>query len=480
MDKLDSEPLTKPKTLKNKYSYKNFITFSLQISSLYFIDLIPVSLSFFLLKAKHDNLITASFGFGLTYQSFCFVFVYGFTEAFGVFGSRYFGARNFTNFSILIFQTIAMMLIFMILSFSLMIFSPEIQSALGIDALLASNVSWFLHMNMIERAFDCFNTLGRHVLISQEISSVFIRVNVVCISAFITVAFLFIHVLDFGLGGYVIARYTKTLTETFMQIYYIKTLSHESILKIPPFRSLFQNARRTIFFYLYTAFGIYGQIMALEVSSNFAAVGNSLADTSAWMSFINVIYYCSFIGLGMTNTFRTHANIQKGKHNIDRMLWITKLYWKYAILTGFVLAFIIFVCARYIGSFFTEDPEALSSLAKLLRMYAFLVCIDFNLSYCGMVLRLFDRAWQQSLCAAVYFPVVMIVLSTISTYKYGLGNHGIFACYAFSVITTYLMILFLNVYASQRYKEEFFERASLSHLGSDLELTNYSFELGYK
>lgn len=480
MEKSDKELLTKPKGMKDKYSYMKFITFSLQISSMYFIDLIPISFSYYLFKEKHDNLLTAAFGFGLTYQSFCFVFIYGFTEAFGVFGSRYFGAKKFNDFTVLIFQTLLLMLVFMILSFSLMIFSPEIQASLGIDYLLANQVSWFLHMNLVERAFDCMNTLGRNILVSQEISSVFLKINIICIAVFFALSFTCIHILDFGLGGYVIARYGKTLTETLISAYYIKTMSHKDILKIPSFKSLFINLRRIVLFYLYTAFGIYGSVMALEVSSNFAAVSNTLADTSAWMSFINCIYYCSFIGFGMTNTFRTHANIQKGKHNIDRMIWITKRYWTYAIFTGLGLGAIIFVFSKNIASFFTSEADTLQSLSTLLRLYSFLVFIDFNMSFCGMVLRLLDRAWQQSICAAVYFPIIMIILSTISTYKYKLGNKGIFASYAFSVVTTYLFILILNWKASKGYKEEFFERASLSQLNSDLEITNYSFELTHK
>lgn len=474
MEKEEEKQLIKTNTNANKYSYINFITFSLQISSLYFIDLIPISFSYYLLKAKQDNLLTAAFGFGLTYQNFCFVFVYGFSEAFGVFGSRYYGARNFNSFNIILFQTLGFMFLFLILSVSLMVYNLEIQRALGINELLANKVSWFLYCNILERVFDCLNTLGRHTLISQEITSVFFRINVMCILSFFIIAYVCINILNFGLGGYVIARYTKTLMETVLELYYIKKLSNESIMQIPALNSLSQNFKRTFLFYIYTAFGIYGTIMALEVSSNFAAVSNSLADTSAWMSFINVVYYCSFIGFGITNTLRTHANIQKGKHNLEKMMWITKLYWKYAIASGLGLGIILFVFSRTIASFFTERPETLNSLASLLRLYAFLVCIDFNMTFCGMVLRLFDRAWQQSICAAIYFPIVMILLSSISTYKYKLGNYGIFACYAFSVVSTYTMILILNIKAGKIYKEEFFERPSLSQLGSDLELTDLS------
>lgn len=466
--------LIEDKAQDEKYSYSNFIKFSFQICAVCFLDIIPVSFSYYVLKQKQDNLVMAALGFGLTYQTFCFSFLYGFSEAFGVYASRYFGAKNYGAFTTLIFQTVAIIGVFMIVSLSLMIFSPEIMEWLQIDKELRMPVTYFLYKNIVERIFDTYNTFGRNILVSQGIVKAFLYINIICLSLFFVIAYICFTWLDMTLEGYIIARYAKTFSETILLIYFIKTSSNKNIFVLPSFHSFFGNLKKITIFYVYAAFGLYGEYLAIEASSNFAAAGGTLSEAGAWMSFINVLYYFNFLGVGMGSTLRTHLNMQKGKHNIDKMFWIAKLYYKYAYLSGIILAVILFTFARTVAYQFTLDSETLDNLTFLLRFYSCFLFIDFNLGFSGVFLRTLDRAKAQFFCTAIYFPIVMITSSSISTYKFHLGNTGIISCYATAVLSTYVLIIYLIVITKDRYKEEFFNRPSLTDLPSNLSFTSLS------
>ena len=79
-------------------------------------------------------------------------------------------------------------------------------------------------------------------------------------------------------------------------------------------------------FYLHSGFGIYGEIITVEASALFAAYTQDLSQTSVYADLINIIYFIGFFGIEFCNTLRTHCNIEKGKHSIEGMTHIIKMY----------------------------------------------------------------------------------------------------------------------------------------------------------
>ena len=439
----------KPLVVDNKeesnasYSYFNFILLSLRVSSIYFIDSIPLTFTFYMLRNKGDLYLTSTLGLSLTYQAFSFSFLYGFGDAFGVLGSRLWGAKKYSEYTVLYFKSILLTAIGMLASQLFILWSPTILKALCIGDDLTSRVVWFLKWVMVERAIDIFNTMGRCVIVSQELSGVFIYINVACLTVFFVTSVTCFTYLQMGLGGYIIARYAKNITEAALQLYFLLKNAKPEMLFVPSRSEITTGLYSMISFYLYSGFGIYGEIMAVEATTQFAAYSGDLTQISAYVSFINIMYFFMFIGLGMFNTLRTHCNMEKGRGNIPKMMWIAQLYYKFNFLTTFALSIFIYTFAYQIARLFVKDEVAVANLVHLLRIYVFILPVDFNLSFSGTFLRTLDRANQVFYCTAIYFPVVMIISASVCTYGLGLGNNGLVGSYTVAVLSTYSIIVYL-------------------------------------
>lgn len=426
-----------------KYSYISFVLLSLRISSIYFIDSIPLTFTYYMLGSRGDLYLTSTLGLGLTVQCFSFSFIYGFGDAIGILGSRLYGAGKHSEYTVLFGKTMVLMLTCLIVSETSIILSPITLRALGIREDLSARVVWFLRCNMAERAIDCFNTIGRCVIVSQELSWVFLYMNVICLSVFFITSTTCFTVFHMGVGGYVIARYGKTITEFILQIYFMMNYAEKEMLYVPKLSAVFSGIHKILPFYLYSGFGIYGEIMAVEASSQFAAYSGDLSQLSAYVSLLNIIYFLGSIALGMNNTLRTHCNIEKGRKDITKMFWTAKLYYKYAICTAIGFSFLVFTFAYKIASVFTTDRDTIGNLTHILRIYAFILPVDFNMGFSGTFLRTLDKANQLFYCNAIYFPSIMMVSASITTYGYHLGNNGLLASYILSVGSTYSIVLTL-------------------------------------
>lgn len=427
----------------DKYSYYNYIKSSFQITSIYLIDSIPITYTFYMLKYKNDLYLSSALGLGLTYQCFSFSFIYGFGDAFGVLGSRLYGSGDFSAFNVLCFKSIVLIFLCLVASESCMLASPHVLRWLGIDQELINRIYWLLCWNMVERAIDCFNTVGRCVIMSQDLSKVFLPMNLICLTVFFIFACIGFNYFGWGLGSYIMARYAKTITETVLQIYFLIRYAHSEMLFLPSLRELGSGVLDILALYLFCGFGLYGQIMAVEASSQFAAYSGDPSQISAYVSFINILNIFALIGCGMTCTMRTHCNYEKGQNNIKKMFWVAKIYYKYSIISGIGFGCLLYTYSYRLAIVFANDAKTVDNLASILKVYAFVLVIDYNLSFSSNFLRTLDRANEVFYCTAIYFPIVMITGASIVTYKYGMGNMGLLGCYSVGVVSTYCIIMAL-------------------------------------
>ena len=213
---------------------------ALPISLNYFIDYIPFTITLILFKYLGDTKTQEILGLSLTYFNFSFGHLIGIQDVVGIRCSKEFGKKDFKSFWTKFFVFILIDLFLLIFSVISVVFSGNILNFAGIENEISENLVPLLLKLLIIKIIENFNNLLKGILVAQKISQIFFYTNLISVSLFSFLSFLFIINFNFGINGFVFAFFIKIITENIMLL---TILSKKNKIKfyLPNFKNLFSD-----------------------------------------------------------------------------------------------------------------------------------------------------------------------------------------------------------------------------------------------
>ncbi len=128
------------------------------------------------------------------------------------------------------------------------------------------------------------------------------------------------------------------------------------------------------------------------------------------------------MALGMSMTPFISQNY--GACRLDRIREAVGLAYRFALLYGGGVAVLFFICARPLGALFSSDPRVVDVLVAYIRIISFGYGLMETHRYSGMILTGMHRPMSATLLNAIRVLVLLIPLSCLGAYLYGV--RGVF------------------------------------------------------
>lgn len=153
----------------------------------------------------------------------------------------------------------------------------------------------------------------------------------------------------------------------------------------------------------------YGEWISFELNTFLAALTHKNANILAWRLTLNICSYLYYFIQGMVICLRTYTLIEIGQFNMNGMYQINKSCIVYSIILIFFISTFFQIITPYIIGLYSNDPEVLRLLETSLRIYCFVIYIDFLYNNLNTLIRIIRKEQIQFLISAVLGPIISLV-----------------------------------------------------------------------
>lgn len=240
-------------------SFWTFTVNSLSLGFSLLLDAIPISLTFFLLLGKEDQLIVLTITLTLAFYIFAFGFLVGIQEAIGLRCPVLFGQKNHSAFSASLYRFALINGIMVSVSIVIVLSSFSILEMINIDPELSQRVYRLMLVLLPVKILENVTIILKGVLLSQKVFKPSVTINVIALLVFSCMGMLLIRYMDLEITGFTIALYSKVVTETFMLLLTIEKYISTEYLRCPSFTEIRKDFLSELKFTAFVSLSQYGE-----------------------------------------------------------------------------------------------------------------------------------------------------------------------------------------------------------------------------
>lgn len=407
---------------------------------------LPVVACFVLIGSIGDTVAVTVYGLSYSiYNMFCLCFIIAILEVAGANCAKEYGAGNFRGMASFFYKTLLLIVIVVLGYYFFIQFTFQILVFLNIEEDLALRTAALTQMSWLFNAILSFNMLLQTYLMSQDVLSELTYLNVGSIALVVLLGKFLIIDCGLGLAGMV---YTKLVQESLTFVYLCWVMlakANKETLILPSADLIMDNMQHFVRKNIFSLLGVYGEYLAFEINTFFAAQLRNVNDIACWYTFDNyfmMVYFCS---LGISNTFRTKIGQAVGEGRIQYARRKSMAFYLYTFLLSNVVLVVSWVYAEPIARVFLNNPEVTPKIAvciKIMSFYLFAMLVLYSFFAMFRILNM-DRYFFQM--SAIVFPLLGGVLVWVLAFGFGMGLNGIVIGQGlgFDIVT---LLFFIKVY----------------------------------
>ena len=412
-----------------------------------------------------DPISLGAFGIASTIMNMIFnAVILGIQETFGVKASKFFATKNFVDFNKIFWKTVFLTTILIFLFAILAVYSTDLLIFINIQPQIAIPAGELLIKSIPFLIFLGFNQVLQNCISVQKKENYLFIMNITSIFLVLIIAPIFIIKLNYREIGF---AYTKLIQESINFIYFIiiiyKKCDHRAI-SIPTLK-IFSNFKNYIKELSITILSFYGECIAYEVNTYFAAILNDIDQLATWVTLMNygVIIYFSSIGLSFTVRNMISHRLHEKKKNVreDFMVFVF-----YIFVIALVVIIFQIVFRDNLASFFTSYKKIHPLFEKIMFIYVLNVFPTLVLYTLNTVLRVIDQNCFQFFINTFFLPIIIVFTSYFFCIYQNMGVIGLFwSCGICKSLTVVILIIALFFKFSWDVKnKEFYDEEEIQHL----------------
>ena len=424
------------------YILKNALPISLN----YYIDKIPFTMTFILLKILNQEKEQAILALTISYLNFSFAHLQNMESVIGIKCAKNYGKKNYQKFwdSFFIYTFINYLLF--IQSFIAVYFSKEILIFLKVDFLIVDVISTLLKKIFILKLIENFSKILRGVLIAQKITHIFLYTNITNFIIFFSLNYITMINLNLSLNGFLIAFYAKTISEFLILIFLLK--KNNKIKFYYPTKKIFKNFVKKLKFTINICFGRYGITMGIESQTYYTTLTkiNKIQNINSWYFFFNIIAYVYYIAQGGLSLFRTYTSYYYGQGNRKKFERVWKKLFRIIFCYKYFFVLLLGFFAYDVAELFTNDQLTKDLVVFLLRVYMFISPVGLIYDFYSMLLNVMGYDKCVFRISTILFPCCMITFGYLFCIYFGFGVKGLGFSFLLS-LTSYSVVVLVVFYS---------------------------------
>jgi len=433
---------------------KEFVLTSAPLIGSQIAMVLPVITCFVLVGSIGDTVAVTVYGLSYSiYNMFCLCFIISILEVAGANCSKEYGAGNYRKMASFFYKTFLLIVMVVIGYYFFIQFTYEILVFLNIEPDVATKTATLTQMSWLFNSILAFNMLLQTYLMSQDVIAELAYLNIGSILIVILFGKLFIVDLGYHEIGIV---YTKLIQEILSFIYLVYLMmrrANKETLVLPSTSLFLDELQPFLKKNVFSLLGVYGEYLAFEINTFFAAQLHNVADIAAWYTFDNffiMVYFCS---LGISNTFRTRIGQAVGEGRIAYARRKSIAFYFYTFVLSNVVLILSWIYAEGISRVFLNNDEIIPKIAMCIRLmsfYTYAVLVLYSFFAMFRILNM-DRYFFQM--SAIVFPSLGAVLVWLFGFGMGYGLNGIVVGQGvgFDIVT---LLFFIKVYYQTDWEQQ--------------------------
>ena len=324
-------------------------------------------------------------------------------------------------------------------------FSYDILVFVKIDQRIAERTAKMMIITNFSLPLQVANQILQTYLSSQQVTTPFFFSNI--ISFFITLYFgkKFIITDNYREIGFCYTRIVQELFNIIFTIVVMVIFADRESLIWPNKKLAFKNFSKHFFLCLKTSFVFYGESLAFELNTYFAARLGSISDLAVYIAINNSMMFIFYISIGFSNTFRANLGNALGAGSIQKARSNSFIYTIYVLLFSFILIFFINKYRENIAFFYSGNIETLPTVVRGVEAYYWNVFPTFILYSQNSVMRFLDKNDMAVSLNCIIMPILVVIFSGFLAFKTELRPVGLIYGFGISKIVI-LVFLFYIIY----------------------------------
>lgn len=373
-----------------------------------------------------DPVALAAYGLMCTIINITFNgFTLGVQESIGVMTAKLFGANKVDEINGYFWKAMCLTTIlavifhiFTYLSYDLMILiSVQDEVALPCANVLKKS-AFFIYFQGINGVFNNFFS-GMHI------TRPIFYLNIV--SIFIVFFFAKMYILEWGFREVGFA-YTKLTQEMINTCFYVTLLVRNTdtrTWKWPSAKQFFGGFWTYMKHNVYTSLSFYGELIAYEVNTYYAALLHDVVELATWVTVMNFAGLFYFGSIGFANAIRNMIGHRAVKKQIKEAKADSFHYIIYVLGVSLIIIALVAYNSELIAQVFTASDDLVDKVSYNIRIYCFnlfptLILLSFNTLY-----RVVGRDEIQFAVNIIAFPIAIIIVSYLFCFTLGLKVAGL-------------------------------------------------------
>lgn len=421
----------------------NFINYtknSFSLASNHILDLIPFTLTYIFLQRDRNQLTLPILSLSCSFYILTMGFLPGFEEAIGIRCSVPFATQDYRKFVTRLWRLGLINLMMLCFSIAIVLKAEIFLELLGLPGGLTGYIATFCKWMLCAKLIENFSHLGKGILMAQQAYNQFMVINATTLFVFVVVNFMLVCRMRMSLYGFLIAYYTKIILEFAMVVYGVLRYSHKELFKIPKFTDIISGFISELKSTSCIVLAVYGEWVADEVYTIFAARTGKLENIHVWTLFINLWLYIYFIIMGLTSCMRSFTSLAIGDFvGVKRTMVQCAIY--AAVIIG-IISVLLAVFSDHIASILAIEFDVYSGLALCLRFYSLIVFWDCGFASLSTVTKLIKKMDVQFVVAAIIYPICSTFYGYLFCFCFNMEVVGLQLALLFTTATCSTLLWF--------------------------------------
>ena len=396
-----------------------------------------------------DSVSLSSYGLATTIINIGFSsFLMGIQESLGVVCSRLYGAKHYNEMWRYLWKSLIFVFIITILFHLFSIYVARILIAIRIEEEVSLSCGRLLRLVSISLYFQGANQMINNFLSAQHIAKPLFYLNIISIGIVYVFGSVFINHLGYAELGY---GYIKICQEAFNFVYYIVVLikhTDMSSFEAPSMHTIKKHLWDFLLLNIYTVMAFYGEFLAFEINTYYAALLHDVDALAAWVSYINFTGIHYFVAVGFGASIRNLVGKRIGELKVKQARDESISYLKYIGVFSVVVMIFQFIYSDAIAEIFTSKQIVTRLLTENIDMFT--ICVYFTLIIPGIntLYRVVGKDRFMFWANVVAYPLGNAILNYILGFYFNYGLRGInisFICCTMAMSTTLVLYLYFNI-----------------------------------
>ena len=365
-----------------------------------------------------------------------------------------------------------MIILLLIFWFFITVFSYDILVAVKIEVILAEKIYKMLLVSNFFVPQQAFNQMIQIYVSSQKITTPFFYQNI--ISIFISIYFgkKYIVTDNYREMGFC---YIRIIQESFNVIFSSLVMmimaNRESLIK-PNLQIITKNFWNYFVYNMKTSLSFYGEVLAFEMNTYFAARLNDLKQLAGFVGIVNCLIFVFFMSIGFSNTFRTNIGNLLGEGHIQEARANTLIYTIYVFVIALILIFFLNMFLHQIAVIYAGKNDATPIVEAGIKAYYWNIFPTFILYSLCSIMRFLNYNELAVKTTMILMPILVFLISGFLAFKMDMKTVGLVYGILGSKVGP-ILIFFYMIYTSdwkKQYNEFKKNNANTENLGSEKSL----------